>query len=52
MEPVLQPVATGRKSDRLKHRRNTPKPWPWVATSCRLERMEGGGLLFESGRGL
>jgi hypothetical protein len=35
----LQPVATGRKSNGLKNRRNKRKPLPCVATSCYLERM-------------
>src|SRR5437016_14448879 len=37
--PWLQPVADGRKSNRLEDRRNKPKPLPSAATSCRLERM-------------
>ncbi len=32
-------LATGRKSNGLKNRRNTRKPLPCVATSCHLERM-------------
>jgi hypothetical protein len=32
--PWLQPVATGRKSDRLKNSRNKRKPLPWTATRC------------------
>jgi hypothetical protein len=37
--PWLQPVATGRKSRSLHNPRNKPKPLPWVATACGLERM-------------
>jgi hypothetical protein len=51
--PWLQPVAISRKSTECRSGRNKPKPLPWVATSCRSERMvEEGGLRFESGRGL
>ncbi len=32
-------MATGRKSNGLKNRRNMRKPLPCVATSCHLERM-------------
>jgi hypothetical protein len=37
--PWLQPVATGRKSNRRRSRRNKPKPLPRVAAVCRDERM-------------
>jgi hypothetical protein len=37
--PWLQPVATRRKSQRLRSRRNTRKPLPYVATVCRSQRM-------------
>ncbi len=37
--PWLQPVAISRKSTERRSGRNKPKPLPWVATSCRNERM-------------
>jgi len=37
--PWLQPVATGRKTGRLRNCANKPKPLPLVATGCRNERM-------------
>jgi len=33
--PWLQPVATGRKSDGLKNRKNKRKPLLWVCDRCR-----------------
>jgi hypothetical protein len=40
--PWLQPMATGRKSNRRGGRRNKPKPLPCVATSCRGEMVRRG----------
>jgi hypothetical protein len=37
--PWLQPVANGRKCSASRRGENKPKPLPWVATSCREERM-------------
>jgi hypothetical protein len=37
--PWLQPVASGRKSVGVENLENKPKPLPWVATSCRAQRM-------------
>ena len=37
--PWLQPVATGRKPLRRGSGRDKRKPLPWVATSCRSQRM-------------
>src|ERR671934_2569998 len=50
--PWLQPMAISGKSNRRGNGKNKPKPLPSVATSCRLERMVGGGRRFESVRGL
>src|ERR687888_2170232 len=37
--PWLQSVATGRKRNTLRNRRNEPKPLPSVATNRRSQRM-------------
>jgi hypothetical protein len=37
--PWLQPVSISSKSDQRGSRKNTRNPLPWVATSCRRERM-------------
>jgi hypothetical protein len=42
--PWLQPVAISRKSTECRSGRNKPKPLPWVATSCRSERMVEEGV--------
>src|ERR671931_2444961 len=46
-----QPVATGGKCDDAGNAEIKPKPLPWVAASCRPERMVRG-LRFEFGKGL
>jgi hypothetical protein len=46
----LQPVATSRKSNGLKNRRNKRKPLPCLATSCSLERMVRRSVAPASGR--